>query len=348
MTDRVTVAVDANGADLGPGEVARGAALAAERGIDVLLFGPAAELGDARRRRRGRRRPGLDRQGRRPGPRRPRATPDASIVQAARAVADGRAPTRSSPAARPAPRWPPACSTSGARAASTARRSRCRARSPGAPFLLLDVGANVEVRPEHLVQFAHMGAAFCEAVARARAPARRAALQRRGADARARATSCAAHAALAAARPASTSSATSRASRSPTGAADVVVTDGFTGNVALKLDGGHVAARCSSAIRAAADVEPAREARRRCCCGPRCGRCATSSTPRRRAAPYCSACASSASCRTARFEARGLRAARSRSPRAACARTWWGARTRALEAAGALRRRRPRRVRGGR
>ena len=31
---------------------------------------------------------------------------------------------------------------------------------PGPPFLLLDVGANVEVRPEHLVQFAFMGAAF--------------------------------------------------------------------------------------------------------------------------------------------------------------------------------------------
>ena len=35
---------------------------------------------------------------------------------------------------------------------------------PDAPFLLLDAGANVEVRPEHLVQFAHMGAAFMEAV----------------------------------------------------------------------------------------------------------------------------------------------------------------------------------------
>ena len=35
---------------------------------------------------------------------------------------------------------------------------------PGKPFLLLDAGANVEVRPEHLVQFAHMGAAFMEAV----------------------------------------------------------------------------------------------------------------------------------------------------------------------------------------
>ncbi len=33
----VTVAVDANGADLGPSEVAAGAALAAARGIRILL-----------------------------------------------------------------------------------------------------------------------------------------------------------------------------------------------------------------------------------------------------------------------------------------------------------------------
>ena len=31
-------------------------------------------------------------------------------------------------------------------------------------MLLLDAGANVEVRPERLVQFAYMGAAFMEAV----------------------------------------------------------------------------------------------------------------------------------------------------------------------------------------
>ena len=35
---------------------------------------------------------------------------------------------------------------------------------PGAHVTLLDVGANVEVRPEHLVQFAFMGAAFARRV----------------------------------------------------------------------------------------------------------------------------------------------------------------------------------------
>ena len=46
----LTVAVDANGADLGPAEVARGAAEAAARGVRVLLFGPAARGRRARRR----------------------------------------------------------------------------------------------------------------------------------------------------------------------------------------------------------------------------------------------------------------------------------------------------------
>ena len=36
--------------------------------------------------------------------------------------------------------------------------------APGGQVVLLDVGANVEVRPEHLVQFALMGAAFSERV----------------------------------------------------------------------------------------------------------------------------------------------------------------------------------------
>ena len=46
MPEPVTVAVDANGADRGPAEVARGAAVVAAAGTRVLLFGPAAELGE--------------------------------------------------------------------------------------------------------------------------------------------------------------------------------------------------------------------------------------------------------------------------------------------------------------
>ena len=46
MTDQVTVAVDANGADLGPGEVAAAATIAAERGTRVMLLGPTDEIGE--------------------------------------------------------------------------------------------------------------------------------------------------------------------------------------------------------------------------------------------------------------------------------------------------------------
>src|ERR671939_1488089 len=92
-----------------------------------------------------------------------RASPDASIVRAVAAVADGRADALVSGGST---------GTALAAALFTFKRARGVHRPalalvvpvPGAPFLLLDAGANVEVRPEHLVQFAHMGAAFMEAV----------------------------------------------------------------------------------------------------------------------------------------------------------------------------------------
>ena len=147
MVERVTVAVDANGADLGPAEVARGAALAAERGHSVILFGPAAELGD----------PGEGVEvvdapvsiAKAADPARAvRTTPEASIVQAVQAVADDRADALVSGG-----------STAAALAAGVFRIKRAQGVHrpalalvvpvPGAPFLLLDAGANVAVRPEH-------------------------------------------------------------------------------------------------------------------------------------------------------------------------------------------------------
>ena len=161
MTDPVTVAVDANGADHGPAEVARGAAAAAsEHGVRVLLFGPAAQIGDVPDGVEVIDAPVSIAKAEDPA-RAVRANPDASIVAAVRAVADGRADALVSGG-----------STGTALAASLFRIKRGRGIHrpalavlvpvPGAPFLLLDAGANVEVRPEHLVQFAHMGAAFME------------------------------------------------------------------------------------------------------------------------------------------------------------------------------------------
>src|SRR5512133_1341331 len=86
----ITVAVDANGADLGPAEVAAGAADAAQQGIPVVLFGPAEQFGEVA--------DGIEvvdapvSIAKAPDPvRASRSNPDASIVLATRAVAAGDA-----------------------------------------------------------------------------------------------------------------------------------------------------------------------------------------------------------------------------------------------------------------
>jgi phosphate acyltransferase len=159
----VTVAVDAGGADLGPAEVAAGASEAAAAGVSVLLYGPAREIGDV-----GEGVEVIDAPISIAKAKDPayavRSTPDASIVQAARAVADGQAQALVSGG-----------STGSALAAGLFNIKRDRGiyrpalalplpMLAGPPVLLLDVGANVSCRPEHLVQFAHMGSAFSHAV----------------------------------------------------------------------------------------------------------------------------------------------------------------------------------------
>jgi phosphate acyltransferase len=232
MTAPVTVAVDANGADLGPAEVARGAATAAERGTRVILFGPADELAPAAG--------GAEvvdaplSIAKAPDPARAvRSSPEASIVQAVEAVASGRADALISGG-----------STGAALAASLFRFKRARGVHrpalallipvPGAPFLLLDAGANVEVRPEHLVQFAHMGAAFMEVVMGIRRP--RVALLSNGEEpGKGPEDVVAAHAALAANPGEIEFVGNVEGFAIGKGVADVLVADGFTGNVALKV-----------------------------------------------------------------------------------------------------------------
>jgi phosphate acyltransferase len=159
----VVVAVDCTGADRGPAEVAAGAALAAREGVHSLLFGPAGELEPALA--------GVSRGmvelvdasvsiAKSPDPasavRRHR---DSSIVQAAVAVADDRAQALVC-----------AGGTGAALAAGLFHVKRARGiyrpalalplPVPGRPVTLLDVGANAQARPEHLEQFAFMGAAL--------------------------------------------------------------------------------------------------------------------------------------------------------------------------------------------
>ena len=229
MPEQVTVAVDANGADKGPAEVARGAALAAAAGTRVLLFGPAAELGEVTARVEIVDAPLSIAKAADPA-RAVRGNPGASIVQAVEAVTAGRADVLVSGG-----------STGAALAASLFSFKRARGVHrpalavvvpvPGSPFLLLDAGANVEVRPEHLVQFAHMGAAFMEVVMGVERP--RVALLSNGEEAtKGPEHVVAAHAALTG-HPGFVGNVEGFAIGS--GVADVIVADGFAGNVALKV-----------------------------------------------------------------------------------------------------------------
>jgi glycerol-3-phosphate acyltransferase PlsX len=246
----VTVAVDANGADLGPAEVAAGAALAAAQGIRVLLFAPAGEVGsvadgvevvDAPVSIAKATDPAFA----------VKSTPEASIVQAARSVAEGRADALVSGG-----------STGSALAAGLFNLKRDRGiyrpalalpipRPGDTPVLLLDVGANVSCRPEHLVQFAHMGSAFAQAVMGLSAP--RVALLSNGEEpAKGTPELVEVHERLAGDGGAGLRFIGNiEGTQVMESVADVVVMDGFTGNITLKLIEG-VSGRTLRAIRTAA------------------------------------------------------------------------------------------------
>lgn len=107
--------------------------------------------------------------------------------------------------------------------------------STARPYLLLDCGANADCRPEYLAQFALMGSIYMEKVKGYAQP--RVALVNIGAESeKGNELSKAAYALL------SESGLNFKGNIEPrdipAGAADVVVTDGFTGNVILKLTEG--------------------------------------------------------------------------------------------------------------
>ncbi|MGI8585009.1 MAG: phosphate acyltransferase [Thermoleophilaceae bacterium] len=225
------IAVDANGADRGPAAVAEGARQA---GVPVTIYGPVSELGEA---------PDVVDAPETIGPDEPvtsvRSRPEASVVRAARAVADGSADAVVS-----------AGSTAPALAAAVLNIKRLRGVHrpaiaallplPGGSTLLLDAGASAEARPEHLVQFAYMGAAFMEAVHGVERP--RVGLLSNGEGAgKGTPAVVAANQRLASAVSSSFEFLGNvEGTDLAAGAADVVVADGFTGNVALKTMEGTV------------------------------------------------------------------------------------------------------------
>ena len=222
------VAVDALGGDRAPEEVVAGALAAAADGIEVTLHGPA----------------GLDTGGlplvvaeeaigmaEKPSEA-VRAKPDSSLVSAVRAVARGDADAALS------------AGNTGAVLAAGLLHLR---RGPGVlrpaigvPLptrhgvsLLIDGGANADCRPEHLAQFAVMGTVFCRELLDVPDPTVR--LLSIGEEPeKGNQLTIEAHALLTGVQGIRFEG-NAEARDLLRGASDVVVSDGFTGNVALKL-----------------------------------------------------------------------------------------------------------------
>ncbi|MGI9112439.1 MAG: phosphate acyltransferase PlsX [Gaiellaceae bacterium] len=221
------IAVDAMGGDGAPDEIVAGALLAAGQGLTPILFGPAGletgglELVEA-----------PDVIGMREKPSEAvRAKPNSSLVAACRAVAAGHADAVVS-----------AGSTGAMLAAGLIHLRRLEGVARPAiavviptakgPSLLLDAGANADARPEHLLQFAAMGSIFARELLGVAGPEVR--LLSIGAEPeKGNQLTLDAHALLVASDLGFAGNAES--SDLLAGAADVVVCDGFTGNIALKL-----------------------------------------------------------------------------------------------------------------
>ncbi|HEX2044989.1 MAG TPA: phosphate acyltransferase PlsX [Gaiellaceae bacterium] len=226
----VRVAVDAMGGDRAPGEIVAGAAAAASDDVAPVLYGPPDRLSaladglpivpaeqvvamdekpaDAVRGKR-----------------------ESSLFLACRAVGKGEADAVVS-----------AGNTGATLAAALVEIRRLPAvhrpaiavplPAIGGPSVLLDAGANADARPEHLVQFGYMGALFAEEILGIEDP--EVALLSIGEEAeKGNRLVREAHAALAASGLRFRGNVEGRDLLAR--AADVVVSDGFTGNMALKL-----------------------------------------------------------------------------------------------------------------
>ena len=224
----IRIAVDALGGDRAPEEVVAGAVEAATDEIQPILFGPA----------------GLDAQGldhvvttqaigmdEKPAEA-VKAKPDSSLVAACRAVGEDAADAVVSAGNTGA--MLAACFLELRRLPGVARPAIAVViPSEPRPSVLIDAGANADARPEHLLQFAYMGSVFAEEVLGTRDPEVR--LLSIGEEPeKGNQLTLEAHDLLASAD--GLRFAGNTESRDLLrGAADVVVCDGFTGNVVLKL-----------------------------------------------------------------------------------------------------------------
>jgi phosphate acyltransferase len=219
------IAVDAMGGDRGSAEIVAGALEARTEGLTPILFGHGIdprglELREASQVIGMHEKPADA----------VRSKPDSSLVAAVRAVAEGEAD---------------AVVSAGNTGAMLAAGLLVLRRLPGVmrpaiavplparrgPSVLVDAGANADARPEHLLQFATMGAVFAQELLGIARPQVK--LLSIGEEAeKGNRLTLEAHALLAASDLDFRGNCEGRDILD--GAADVVVTDGFTGNVALK------------------------------------------------------------------------------------------------------------------
>lgn len=251
-----TVALDGRGAERGPEVIVAGARMAATDGIALRVFGDPAELAGLEGA------PAIEvvaATGEIGNDAEPvaavRGTPDASVVLAAQDVAAGRSDALVSAGPTGATMTAALFALRrlhGVRRPALAVQLAAPLRD-GPPTLLLDVGANTEVRPADLLQFAYLGAAFSRAVLGVERP--RVALLSVGEEPKKGTNDVVeAHAALAASN--SIDFRGNVEGRDLLGdAVDVIVTDGFTGNVALKTIEG-TAKTLAAAVGAAARSNP--------------------------------------------------------------------------------------------
>jgi glycerol-3-phosphate acyltransferase PlsX len=227
MSGPVRVAIDALGGDRTPAEVVAGALDAASDSLKPIIVGPADLDTGGLEHIVTTQEIGMDEK----PAEAVRGKPDSSLVVACRCVADGRADAVVS------------AGNTGAMLAAGLLEVR---RLPGvmrpaiavvipslrSPTVLIDAGANADARPEHLLQSAHMGTVFAEEIlGKANAEVRLLSIGEE--DEKGNQLTLEAHALL---RESDLNFAGNAESRELLrGTTDVLVCDGFTGNVALKL-----------------------------------------------------------------------------------------------------------------
>lgn len=249
------IALDAMGGDLAPQETVRGAVDAAAGGVDVVLVGDEARL-----------RPLLQQSG-----------ADLPVVHApeeigmgddvASAIRDKRRSSMSVAARLVAEGEAAGMVSAGSTGAAVAAGAILIGRLPGVsrpalaavfpvghPTVVLDIGANLEVRPENLVQFAVMGRVLAQVYLGLADPA--VGLLNVGEEeGKGRPLEKEAHALLAAAPLRFAGNVEGR--DLGRGKADVFVTDGFTGNVLLKVAEGMAAAMGRLLLAVLSEDDPA-------------------------------------------------------------------------------------------